>query len=39
MQLLRGACVLRRIEQLKAHTGVRDAVDAAALAPYRPAPI
>ena len=28
MQLLRGACVLRRIEQLKAHTGVRDAVDA-----------
>jgi len=36
MQLLRGACVLRRIEQLKAHTGVRDSVDASVLAPYRP---
>jgi len=39
MQLLRGACVLRRIEQLKAHAGVRAAVDAAALAPYRPEPV
>ena len=33
------ACVLRRIEQLKAHAGVRAAVDAAALAPYRPEPV
>ena len=39
LQLLHGACVLRRIEQLKAHVGVRNAVGAAALAPYRPAPL
>jgi PfaD family protein len=39
MQLLRGACVLRRIEQLKASPHARAAVAASVIAPYQPEPV
>ena len=39
LQVLRGACFLRRCEQLKADPRLMSAVDAAAYAPYRPEPL
>jgi PfaD family protein len=36
LQLLRGACLIRRIEELQSDPRSRRAVDAAALVPYRP---
>ena len=36
LQLLRGACLIRRIEELQSDPRARRAVDAAALVPYRP---
>ena len=39
LQVLRGACVVRRCQQIKSDPRLAAAVSAAALAPYRPEPL